>query len=117
MYGDYAPLDNLHELLEAYDNFYLYIDDAHGMSWTGKNGKGYVLEKIPPHEKMIVITSLNKAFCGVGGVAISSSSIFNQLMRNCGGPFIFSTPIFPPALNLYFVSIFGLTITVFVGGV
>lgn len=42
MYGDAAPVKEIEKLLNKYDNFHLYIDDAHGMSWTGKNGCGYV---------------------------------------------------------------------------
>ncbi|MGK7893467.1 MAG: aminotransferase class I/II-fold pyridoxal phosphate-dependent enzyme, partial [Xenococcus sp. (in: cyanobacteria)] len=35
MYGDVAPLPELVRLLDTYEQLYLYIDDAHGMSWTG----------------------------------------------------------------------------------
>ena len=52
MHGDAAPLDELMELLNAYEKFYLYIDDAHGMSWAGRNGSGFVRSCIPHHEKM-----------------------------------------------------------------
>lgn len=42
MYSDYAPFTALDNLLEKYDKFHLYIDDAHGMGWTGENGNGVV---------------------------------------------------------------------------
>ena len=38
MYGDYAPFEELDNLLVKYDKFNLYIDDAHGMGWSGENG-------------------------------------------------------------------------------
>ena len=41
MFGDIAPLSTLSNLMNKYDNFYCYIDDAHGMSWTGQHGCGY----------------------------------------------------------------------------
>ena len=43
MFGNLAPMDDLLTLLEKYENFHLYIDDAHGMSWTGKYGRGTVM--------------------------------------------------------------------------
>jgi 7-keto-8-aminopelargonate synthetase-like enzyme len=38
MYGDYAPLKDIESLLNKYSTFHVYVDDAHGMSWTGKQG-------------------------------------------------------------------------------
>ena len=40
---DYAPFEELKSLLDKYLEFHLYIDDAHGMSWTGKNGAGIAI--------------------------------------------------------------------------
>ena len=37
MFGDVAPLSTLWNFMNQYDNFYCYIDDAHGMSWTGQH--------------------------------------------------------------------------------
>ena len=61
MFGDLAPIAELRELLERHDNLHLYVDDAHGMSWTGVNGRGYALSSAPLHPKMVLTTSLNKA--------------------------------------------------------
>lgn len=41
MYGDAAPLQELEALLARYEALHLYLDDAHGMSWAGKNGCGF----------------------------------------------------------------------------
>ncbi len=92
MYGDYLPIHALIDLLKKYQNFYLYVDDAHGMSWAGANGKGYVLGQVALHEKMIVGTSLAKAFGTGGGVFLFSNETLCQKVRNCGGPLIFSGP-------------------------
>jgi 7-keto-8-aminopelargonate synthetase-like enzyme len=99
MYGDLAPLDELGKLLNRYEQLHLYIDDAHGMSWSGKHGRGYVLDHLPIQERLVVATSLCKAFSAAGGVLIFPHAQMQRLVRNCGGPMIFSGPIQPPMLG------------------
>lgn len=92
MYGDFAPIDELKVLIDKYPNFRLYIDDAHGMSIFGENGKGYVLENIGELKNTIVALSFAKAF-GCGGAAfVFPDQEMAQKVRNCGGPMIFSGP-------------------------
>ncbi len=99
MYGDTAPMSDLHWLLDNYENFHLYIDDAHGMSWTGENGSGYVLSSEPYHDKMVLVTSLYKGF-GTGGAAIiCRDRHIKQLIKDCGGTFIFSGPMHPATIG------------------
>lgn len=100
MYGDYAPLTDLRELLERQEQLSIYVDDAHGMSWAGKHGSGYVLSKINLHQNMILVTSLNKAFAGAGGAMVFPDHEQYRKVRTCGGPLIFSTPIQPPMLGV-----------------
>lgn len=92
MYGDYAPVKEIVELLERYPQFHLYADDAHGMSIAGKNGTGIVLSQIELHPKMILATSLNKAFAAGGGAFIFPDDELAQKVKNCGGSMIFSGP-------------------------
>lgn len=99
MFGDYAPLKELERLMNKYEQFHIYIDDAHGMSWQGLNGRGYVLSQIDIHTQMILITSLNKAYAAAGGVIILPSKEWKRKIRTCGGTLIFSTPIQPPMLG------------------
>lgn len=99
MQGDYSPVKELKSLMDRYEHFNLYIDDAHGMSWCGENGKGYVLSKIDLHDQMILVTSLNKAFASSGGAIILKSKEQYRKIRTCGGTLIFSTPIQPPMLG------------------
>ena len=99
MFGDCAPMKELHQLLNKYENFYLYVDDAHGMSWTGKNGSGYVLNEVPFHEKMVLIASLAKAFGSCGGVMVYPNEKMKSLVRNCGGTMMFSGPVQPAILG------------------
>jgi 7-keto-8-aminopelargonate synthetase-like enzyme len=38
MYGDFAPIRELNALVERHEQLWLYIDDAHGFSWTARAG-------------------------------------------------------------------------------
>jgi 7-keto-8-aminopelargonate synthetase-like enzyme len=99
MYGDCAPVHQLEELLNKYKQFHLYIDDAHGMSWTGKNGVGYVRSQIEHHPKMVLVSSLNKSFASSGGVLVFPNEEMKKDVLNCGSTLIFSGPIQPPMLG------------------
>ena len=66
MFGDLAPVDGLRALADRHEQLHLYLDDAHGISWRGPHGRGYVLETAPIHERMVVATTLAKSF-GTGG--------------------------------------------------
>lgn len=99
MFGDAAPVEEIYQLLEKYPEFHFYVDDAHGMSCFGKNGRGYVLSKKPIHEKMIMATSLNKAFASGGGVMLFPTAEMARRFRTCGGPMIFSGPMQPSQLG------------------
>lgn len=99
MFGDVTPLSSLKSLLQQYQNLYLYLDDAHGMSWTGPHGCGYVLSHLPERERVVVALSMAKGFGVGGGVLVFPNSQWRQRVRNCGGPMIFSGPIQPPLLG------------------
>ena len=100
MYGDFAPLDEIINLANRYPKLHLYVDDAHGMSIRGKNGSGVVLDQIKCiHPRMVIATSLCKAF-GTGGSAfIFPSREICEIVKNCSGPYIFSGPIQVPVLG------------------
>jgi 7-keto-8-aminopelargonate synthetase-like enzyme len=99
MYGDYAPLKDICYLLEKYATFHFYVDDAHGMSWAGRNGNGYVLSQMPLHPKMILTTSLAKGFGTGGGVTVSSDKEMIRKILTCGSSYTFSGPVQPPMLG------------------
>lgn len=90
MYGDVAPLKELYALLEKYPSFYLYVDDAHGVSSYGKNGSGWVLDQIEFHERMVLTTGMAKAFGTMGGIFAIKDPELYQHARNCTGSLIFS---------------------------
>ncbi len=100
MYGDLAPMEDIYSLLNKYEQFNLYIDDTHGMSWAGPNGTGYVMSQVSYfHPKMILVTSLNKAFGAAGGITVFPDEQIHEYCRNLSKPFIFSGPIQPPMLG------------------
>jgi 7-keto-8-aminopelargonate synthetase-like enzyme len=104
MYGDFLPLDELYELLDKYPQLQLYVDDAHGTGWAGKNGAGYVLSKKPYHERLYLVAGLAKSFAACGGVLVFPNEFLRSKVRNCGGTFIFSGPIQPPMLGAIIAS-------------
>lgn len=100
MFGDLAPIKELYKLLDKYPNFHLYVDDAHGMSWIGKNGCGHFLHKAAfLHNKTILTTSLAKGFGTGGGVIISTDKEIIRKIKTCGSSFVFSGPMQPPMLG------------------
>jgi 7-keto-8-aminopelargonate synthetase-like enzyme len=98
MLGDPAPLEDLKVLLDRYEQLHLYVDDAHGMGWTGKHGRGYTLSKMEFHPRMILTSSLAKAFGSSGGALVFNDEKSKEFVRNCGSSLIFSGPIQPAVL-------------------
>jgi len=99
MFGDVAPLSAISDLLEEYPNLHVYYDDAHGFGWSGKSGRGYVLDGHPLHPRMVVIVSLAKSF-GSGGAAIAfPDPATAQRVQLCAGTLTFSGPLHPAELG------------------
>lgn len=99
MYGDLAPLALLREILDIGDNVWLYVDDAHGMSWKGRHGCGSFLSRMPMHDRLVLATSLNKAFSAGGGCIVFPTAELKERVVRCGGAHVFSGPIQPPMLG------------------
>ncbi len=99
MYGDLAPFDLLESLLAIAPNVRLYIDDAHGMSWRGKHGRGSFLSHMRLDKRILVATSMAKGFGVGGGILVFASAKERDRVRLCGGPLLFSGPIQPPMLG------------------
>lgn len=100
MYGDYAPLEEVYQLMNKYEQLWCYIDDAHGMSWAGENGTGFALSQLPSfHERMIFIASLAKGFGVCGSVMVYPTKDIKDIVRNCGASLVFSGPPQPVALG------------------
>lgn len=99
MYGDHCPIEEIERLLNKYKNFHFYVDDAHGMGWYGDRGQGFVLSKMKMHSRMVIATSMAKAFATGGGILVFQNEKILKRVRNCGGPMIFSGPLQPANLG------------------
>ncbi len=99
MFGDLAPVQEIVRLMDQHEQMHLYIDDAHGMSWAGANGSGYVLSKVPSHPKMVLSTSLGKAFGASGGVMVFPDNEDFRRVHDYGKTSIFSIQLPPPVLG------------------
>jgi 7-keto-8-aminopelargonate synthetase-like enzyme len=99
MTGDVAPLQRLRELLDCYEELHLYIDDAHGMSWTGLHGRGTVIGPGRLHPRIVVALSLAKAFGAGGAALVFPDRDLARLVRTCGSTLIFSGQLQPALLG------------------
>jgi 7-keto-8-aminopelargonate synthetase-like enzyme len=99
MLGNFAPFAELQRLLEKYPKLHLYVDDAHAMSWLGQHGRGAALKFLQESERVVVAVSLSKAFGASGGAIAFGNRAQRDLVRQCGGPLMFSGPMPPAALG------------------
>jgi len=95
MHGDFPDTDRLKTLLDKYPKLHLYFDDAHGMGWSGKNGAGYVFDRLGVSKRIIVISTLAKGFGCVGGTAVFSDEEMYKRVDIFGGPHSYSHPLTP----------------------
>ena len=99
MYGDLSPIKEICTLLDACPSLYLYVDDAHGMSWAGEHGNGFVLSEVPLHSKIVLSTSLAKGFASAGGVFVIPDEELYWRVKNWGGPLTYSGPQQPAVIG------------------
>jgi 7-keto-8-aminopelargonate synthetase-like enzyme len=96
IFGDHAPFEGLRRLLDRHEQLRLYVDDAHGMSWAGHFGRGLAAAHLGGHPRVVIVTSLAKAFGATGGVLVLPDDASRQRVRMVGSSMVFSGPI-PPA--------------------
>lgn len=101
MHGDLAPIEALGLLLGRYEQLHLFVDDAHGTSWTGRHGRGHALEHLrgPERERVVVALSLNKSFGAGGGALVLPDEATRRRVRHTAGPLLFTGPLQPPMLG------------------
>ncbi len=99
MYGDITPAEQLNELAKTYPSLHYYVDDAHGMSWCGKNGCGAVFETLRKNEKSILATTMAKGFGSIGGCIVFPNEDIYMRVKLHGGPFTYSHPIVPSVVG------------------
>ncbi len=99
MYGDVAPVSELMVLCNKYAQLHLYFDDVHGMSWIGKHGTGYVLEKLKElPDQVLLFGTLSKTFGASGSMLVCSNTKMYARIKNFGGPLTFSAQLEPASV-------------------
>lgn len=99
MLGDVAPVPQIMDLVDKHENLHAYFDDAHGFGWKGINGRGWVLDAVPWHPRMVVAVSLAKSF-GSGGAALAfPTAAMAERVQMSGGTMVFSGPLHPAQLG------------------
>ena len=99
MYGDVAPIHELLKLMDKYPQLHVYVDDAHGMSWHGSHGAGYIFGQVGVPKKMMLISTLAKGFGTIGGAAVFPDDETYMKVKLFGGPLTYSHPLPPPMLG------------------
>jgi 7-keto-8-aminopelargonate synthetase-like enzyme/predicted N-acyltransferase len=99
MYGDFSPIQEVYSLMGKYHQLHVYIDDAHGMSWAGPYGTGYIMSQIRLHPRMVLTTSLAKGFASSGGVFVIPNQELYWRVRNWGGSLTYSGPQQPAVIG------------------
>jgi 7-keto-8-aminopelargonate synthetase-like enzyme len=99
MFGDYAPIPELLILTQKYTQLHLYFDDVHGMSWKGKNGTGFIFDKIKElPENCLVVSTLSKTFGASGATVFCKNQKLRDKIKNFGGPLTFSAQLEPASV-------------------
>ncbi|HEY4394081.1 MAG TPA: aminotransferase class I/II-fold pyridoxal phosphate-dependent enzyme [Polyangia bacterium] len=99
MHGDPAPLAELADLAARNERFHLYLDDSHGLTWTGAEGRGTLLGAGPLPARSVMVASLAKAFAAGGAILAFPDAETARLVRACGSTMIFSGPLQPALLG------------------
>jgi 7-keto-8-aminopelargonate synthetase-like enzyme len=99
MYGDYAPVQELLNLVRKYPQLHIYFDDVHGMSWKGKNGTGFIFDAIGTlEENIVVVSTLSKTFGASGATFFCSDRKLREKIKTFGGPLTFSAQLEPASV-------------------
>ncbi len=95
MRGDYAPLNEIMDIVKKYDdkfeeNIVVIADDSHGVGAFGKTGRG--TEEYTGGRVDVLIGTLGKAFGVNGGYVVSDETITTYL-RERAITYVYSNPI------------------------
>lgn len=99
MHGDPAPLPALQDLMSRNERLRLYLDDSHGVSWSGRRGRGTLLGGGPLPPRTVMVASLAKGFSAGGAVLALPDAETARLIRTCGSTMIFSGPLQPALIG------------------
>jgi 8-amino-7-oxononanoate synthase len=89
--GGHCPMDQVLALAEELD-FYVYVDDAHGLTLFGERGEGFALAHVNGDlpERMMVPFSLSKGFGAYGGGIVVAGRWRERMIRSYGESYAFS---------------------------
>lgn len=92
--GGITCMDEILRLQNKY-GMYILIDEAHGLSVAGKNGKGLLLDTVGTlNDRTFIIASLEKGFgAHGGGVILFSDRRHLDVIERYGGPLEWSAPV------------------------
>ena len=98
MRGDHAPLAEIMEIAQRYDekfpeNVVVIVDDSHGVGAFGETGRG-TEEYTSAQPCDVLVGTLGKAF-GVNGGYVTSSHAVIRFLRETAPMYIYSNPITP----------------------
>ena len=97
MEGDIAPLKEITEIAQKYENILVMVDDAHGTGVLGERGSG-VVEFLGLEGKVdIQIGTLSKALGSEGGFVVGSNRLIEYL-KNKSRTFIYTTALSPSSV-------------------
>lgn len=99
MYGDRLDVAELYAVLDRNPALFAYVDDAHGVGWSGARGAGTVLGQREIHARMAVVLGLAKSFATAGGAIVLPSTELAERVQTRGRTLIFSGPIQPAQLG------------------
>ena len=100
MHGSILDVEALRGVLDRVPALSAYIDDAHGVGWSGRFGSGTVFGGGGGlHERMIVVLGLSKAFAACGGALVFPNADLAERVLHCGSTLIFSGPLQPAQLG------------------
>ncbi|MBK9034426.1 MAG: aminotransferase class I/II-fold pyridoxal phosphate-dependent enzyme [Myxococcales bacterium] len=99
MFGDRLDVTGLAALMARHPALHAYLDDAHGMSWCGRRGRGSLFDADLPIERTVIATSLSKGFGASGGVLAVPDRATKHRIENLGPSLMFGIQLSPPALG------------------
>jgi 8-amino-7-oxononanoate synthase len=95
MLGDIAPLKEMVEVARLYGAM-IAVDEAHGMGFFGKNGRGVFEEAGVEGQVDFVVGTFSKSVGTVGGFVVSNHPKFEVLRLVCR-PYVFTASL-PPSV-------------------
>ena len=96
MLGDKAPLADIVEVKNKYDDVYLLSDEAHSVGVLGRYGRGLPEETNLEDDVDFIVGTFSKSVGTVGGFCVSNHPQFDLLRLACR-PYIFTASL-PPSV-------------------